>query len=588
MSQGDGGRQGEGEPIATPPPTMMTHTTTASSKFARLARRAAVSLTVAIALSALFGTVAADTSLTAPLTPFVIETFDDGMPELIDQVELEVGDVIAAGAVDAAEQTFRGLDAELVANVASGIRGGAVPVSDENGRGAVIRMDLPDRDGARLALEDYHGLLLRVFVAPRTDDADPDEATFRLLLHDAASAKVSRPAAFYCRVDLEAERLDDGWLNLVLPFAAWRWDGGRVGDWDRANELTVVIPAGYTVLFDEIGVIPPGAATPEHTVVDKSGAIGANNDGWLGRDALNHLLPTPGLEAQGRFLLEPDHDDWAFDDLLDAVRAGREIPTAGRYVRVYTEVSTDVLSEQDAAHLVENLDRLAPFLVRLLDIGGAVDSPCPSQPPVVTIYKTHADEVALFERLGTLWNATIGAPRGPYTVAQFAGVYWVEDYGWERPTFLHEALHAALPYWAGVPFGAGSWLHESLANYLQLCVYPASMSRDEYVKLFSRNIGARGGFKPLDAITRPGDAKTSNYAQLASIIAFLLEQRGGWLPQIVNAVHDGDSLGRFCKSQGSDIETFQADWLEWGRERFAEIEPEGVPAFETPLEWQVR
>jgi hypothetical protein len=45
-----------------------------------------------------------------------------------------------------------------------------------------------------------------------------------------------------------------------------------------------------------------------------------------------------------------------------------------------------------------------------------------------------------------------------------------------------------------------SWMHEGLANYLQLCVHPQSMPRRDCVRNFRAGVGRRTFFRPLKEV----------------------------------------------------------------------------------------
>lgn len=81
---------------------------------------------------------------------------------------------------------------------------------------------------------------------------------------------------------------------------------------------------------------------------------------------------------------------------------------------------------------------------------------------------------------------------------------------------------------------------EGLATYLQLALFPEAMDRAGWLPLLR---GLRPGtpFAPLDGVLE-GRAELRHYAQLASVIGFLVAERPGWLGEIALATARGEGL----------------------------------------------
>jgi hypothetical protein len=83
-----------------------------------------------------------------------------------------------------------------------------------------------------------------------------------------------------------------------------------------------------------------------------------------------------------------------------------------------------------------------------------------------------------------------------------------------------------------------------------------------------------------------GQPETARYAQLASLVGYLLAERPGWLGAIAAGLADDRSLDDVLAAQGTTLDALEADWLAWGRARFSTREVlEGGRHFPLPEEW---
>jgi hypothetical protein len=212
-------------------------------------------------------------------------------------------------------------------------------------------------------------------------------------------------------------------------------------------------------------------------------------------------------------------------------------------------------------------------------------------PPMLLIFIDEARRAAFFERLGTEWNAVIvlGKSQG-YTVQDIATAGYEPTLGVRRPVYLHESVHAIvardLRLLTGHP--PHTPLQEGLATYVQLAVHPGSIDRRAFARSFSQPIDPTGGgfFKPLEnLLTEP--ATTDRYAQLASVIAYLLEHDPALLQSLVGGLTEGRSATEILTRHGSNWPSLQDQWLAWGRRQFdAREEPESGRIFDVPEEFE--
>ena len=214
--------------------------------------------------------------------------------------------------------------------------------------------------------------------------------------------------------------------------------------------------------------------------------------------------------------------------------------------------------------------------------------PADKHPPVsLLIFTDAADYKAFFTRLGDTWRVYIPLPTSnAYTVQDITGSTYSPRYGIRRPVYLHEAVHtiAARQLHVRVGVATHTWLDEGLANYLQVAVFPSSVEWSIYTRNFARPITADGStfFKPLDVLLRRR-VKPTHYVQLASLIAYLVEKRPAWLPRLAVGLAEGKRADQILTTLGTTPRDLQAEWLAWGKERFAaDAEPKPFPR---PQEW---
>lgn len=358
----------------------------------------------------------------------------------------------------------------------------------------------------------------------------------------------------------------DEWVKLSLPLHLWRWGDLHPGDWSEVRSLVLQIESPVAAVeVDEVGLV-------------------------VGNRGRKSALPTP---------------QW-YQQIAFAGRNSRSLERAGFMV------ATDAvheLAERDLAGIITRMEKIDKWVRRVF--GAAVRPTLPGQAIVLIIFRREREYRAFFRRLGEAWRVDIPKPKpGGYTVQDISASTYDKKHGAGRPVYFHESVHGVvtrrLRLLTGVP--AHSWFHEGLANYLQLCVYPKSFDRRVYVKSFAGPVGDGGGlsaseipggvsaseipggalFQPLATVmSRP--ARPDNYAQLASLVAYMAERRPALLGRIAAGLRAGTGMKAILRAADTDFGRLQAAWLAWGRERFA---PDAQPPngagthFTMPREWR--
>ncbi len=357
------------------------------------------------------------------------------------------------------------------------------------------------------------------------------EVIVRILASDADGRRL-----YQRRVKLAA---GEAWQPIHLSLGELRW-GAFVGSWGEVRRLGFALESPA----DEIGV--------------------------------DDVKILPRTEAAGE----------AVKRLAFAEKSSAVAQAEG--VLVGTSASADKqIKADDLTHTLTHVQRARAMLKRLF---ADADRPIDEPTPVSLLIFSDADEMKDFwKRQGAAWSAQIEAPTsGGYTVQDIATSTFVAKIGPDRPVYLHEAVHALISHDLRLSVSDDShwWLHEGLANYVQLCVYPKSLDNKTYPNEFATGVDPKsdGLFIPLKTLlTRRG--MSNNYAQLASVIAYLADEQPALLPPIANALANHRDLGDTLKAANTDWDKLQADWLKWGRKKFKSPLPEGAPQFALPKEW---
>ena len=394
---------------------------------------------------------------------------------------------------------------------------------------------------------------VRIPLPPGVDVARHD----RLICHIRVAERGGPVRLRWCAVDDEnwiafQRRFDvtpgEEWARVVLPLHLWRWGNLRAGDWSEVRSLVLQIESPVAAVeLDEVGLV-------------------------VGRRGRNSALPAT---------------QW-YGKLAFGGRNSRSLERAGFLV------ATDAvheLAEQDLGEIIARMEKADRWVRRVL--GGAVRPALAGQPVVLLIFRREREYRAFFQQLGREWRVSIPEPQtAGFTVQDISASTYEAKSGANRPVYFHELVHGVvarrLRLLTGV--GAHSWFQEGLANYLQLCVYPKSLGRTVYVENFARPVAADGEglFRPLETIlTRR--ARSENYAQLASLVAYMAEENPALLRAVAIGLRKGASMKAILRAADTDFAALQKDWLAWGRKRFArDAAPPagGETHFRTPREWR--
>ncbi len=312
------------------------------------------------------------------------------------------------------------------------------------------------------------------------------------------------------------------WKEFRWPMYEWRWADDRVGEWSDVRSLVLVVENWPgQVYLDEVNYRPVKADSAKASAWLQQIAFGASESGVR-------------TCAEG--------------DVLVATNA------------------MDTLSMQDLRIQLRRMKQIDAWFARVF--GPAYRPVKGAAPATMLIFKDATGYAAFYRRLGEAWNEKIVPPSSAgYTVQDIAASTYNAEFGIHRPVYVHEAVHAMAArdfrLLNGLP--RTDWLHEGLANYVQIAMYPASVDPHTYATNFATpmNPQGKGVFVPLKMLFA-GPVGMGNYAQAASVVAFLLEKHPDWLGIITRDLADGQDIAVAMKPCGATVADLEREWFEWG------------------------
>jgi hypothetical protein len=260
-------------------------------------------------------------------------------------------------------------------------------------------------------------------------------------------------------------------------------------------------------------------------------------------------------------------------DWLRRVAFGeRDVRTAEADGMLVATDATEELTDADLSRILSRMRRARALVHRLF--GDAVLPIAGANPPALLIFRDKADYLALGPRLGREWADEMPPPPEVpgLTIQNIASSTFDPAYGPDRPVYVHETVHAVLGN--DVRLGhAGervAWLHEGLASYVQLVVHPRSLTRNPFPAGFAAPTSAdrSGYFKPLESLVGDGPGSVRDHVQCASLVAYLVENKPGWLPVIARELAARRTTTEALAACGTSVAELEQAWMAWGKKTF--------------------
>jgi hypothetical protein len=337
---------------------------------------------------------------------------------------------------------------------------------------------------------------------------------------------------------------DANWHTFESSRSDWRWAPATVGPWSEVRYLSLVTGPGVRKL-------------------------------WLDDVRLLRRPPADGKRPSDVLL-----------KLAFADRDHRRLEENGLLVAADPAVPLDA---GDLRRVLALMGKNRALIRRLL--GPAVRPIDTQTPPALLIFADAEGQGRFLARLGDHLSIQIPPPPkelAGYTVQDIGTVVFDRRLGPANPMFVHESFHAILAHDARLVtnHARNSWFHEALANYLQAGVYPRSLPAGVLALNFPKGVSDdRTLFRPLHTVLT-GQVPPRDYAQVATLAYYLVEEKPQWLPTLAKALADGQTTERALAACGTTFDDLERAWLAWGQRRFttATDNPRNHP-FEPPPEF---
>lgn len=313
----------------------------------------------------------------------------------------------------------------------------------------------------------------------------------------------------------KVEVADQEWRELRLPLKYFRTSGTRLPQWDRLRFFGLYL------------------RTPAEFSVD--------NLRFVSRPGANACLGVPDLR------------EIAFGDRPEARLQ------AGTNWLVLTDCA-----DLDLAEMSGRLQKLADDLRRDFAF-----FPPPATPPTLIIFahEQHYRDFPL--RLAGRFNSQAErAGSDGYTMMGIATSYWDPQKGARRPVYYHEFVHSWMEK-AGRFADDGGWLHEGIANYYQLQLFPQS----NFNKLVQEGLTKENFRLPLRELCSGRRIPVNRYWQALTVVDLLLNQPPYSQKRraLLEAFREGNStdLNLYLeKILETNWDAFEKDWKAFCRQRY--------------------
>jgi hypothetical protein len=281
-------------------------------------------------------------------------------------------------------------------------------------------------------------------------------------------------------------------------------------------------------------------------------------DEGKGKARVDDLRLLPGTRGTASCRMTND------DRLRLAFPGGDGKVTEGGRFAVFSNVPQ--LQGDKAKPLLARLEEGAKVLADRFAIAGEPEERVP-----LHVFRTKAEYQAFVARMAEHFGANVAAPEHDgFTVFGVPSSTWDAKQGWDRPVYVHEAVHG-LVYRLAAISANGNWLQEGLASAVQTRIHPKSMPAGDILKAFQRlEAGEKGPFVAWKEVLFERRPSVKAYAQLASICEFLADRAGRDLTKVWWALaesskplHEG-GIAIVATALGAKVEDLEKEWLAWG------------------------
>jgi hypothetical protein len=220
------------------------------------------------------------------------------------------------------------------------------------------------------------------------------------------------------------------------------------------------------------------------------------------------------------------------------------------------------MKDEDARRLVARLEEGLTVLADRYGVAGELDDKVP-----FCVFSSRPEYEDFARRLGEHFGATVAAPKADgFSIFGVGMSAYDPAKGWDRPVFVHEAMHGAIERLLRVGSN-GNWIQEGLASAVQARLHPESLDRAKLADGFAKRGGPIAPWAQLFAKPR---AALTDYAALASVVDFLAERHRDALPKAWDAVRavrkplHAEAMPAIAAAIGVDPAKLEEEWFAWG------------------------
>ena len=303
---------------------------------------------------------------------------------------------------------------------------------------------------------------------------DPETAdTIRFQIHnpegkkqrfDFIAVEKDKRAIFWRKVEFDHK----GWKNFELPMEWFRWNEGRIPVWEDVGSIGIRGNGGLDFWIDGIEVADRAP--------DRGPELSA---GSLANSIFPNSKTVRTRNEEGIWLIT-DHQELDLDTLHD--------------------------------HLKEVKDQVLTWVPQWKKNSNA-------RPAVLVVAKDRKQYLALFERLGHRYLASVKPPDSSgYHVQGIGFSFFDPKWGTKRPVFTHEFTHSIASSIGKIDFSGAGWFQEGIANYSQTRFHP-QQGLDQLIR---SGITERETHDQLEKLTTGKEIRITRYWQVMTLFDFLL------------------------------------------------------------------
>jgi len=338
---------------------------------------------------------------------------------------------------------------------------------------------------------------------------------------DMLALEPDRKALFWRKVAFDHQ----GWKTLELPMEWFRWNQGRVPQWDNVTAIGIRGDAGLKFWVDGL------------EVVDQVANKGPNHDvSSIIKGVFKDPQPVRHQAENGVWLITN---------------------------------SDEIDLKKLHAHLV----KVRAYVLEIVPQWKA--NQANGRTPALIVAQNRKDYQSLFAPFGNQYVANISAPQsGGYTVQGVGFSYFDPEYGTLRPVFTHEFTHSVACQLGRSDITSSPWFDEGLATLVQLHFHP----QKGVGEIIQAGMADPAKHLPLEKLTS-GRVPSNRYWQAWTVVDFLMNDPE-MKPKFNDLISQFEATGKTDLSlhlkpvYGMNFEQLQEKWRSYVLENMNRFDPD--------------